>query len=407
MNSGIFLGFTEWQHLVFRKPERPEQNTKGFIDQKGGLMSTTALSAKKNALQNLMAKKNRPETKGKNTGLGTNDFMKLLVAQLKNQSPLKPADTKTFTNQLAQFTQVESLGNIDKKMGALLDQAKSSGQGRNITDYVGMQVTGEVTTMTIDKGNVSSGFYDLPKSARVKIVIRDDKGKVVKTLNQGEQKKGAYLINWDGTSDNGKPLPQGAYTYTVLANTGTGYQKLPANITGKVDAVAYQNGKAYLVVGRVLVDPASLTSATKPTDTPKDNAPSILDYLGRTVTSNFPIVQVKEGKVLGGKLGFHLDKPQDVTIKIYDAANKLVKTIKVPAKDTVAGNNKAHWDALADSGHRASDGLFYYKVETKDGPVKTPVSGKVTGIKYINGGQFLELGESGRLVSVSKISSVK
>lgn len=368
-----------------------------------------ATSAVQQTLSRLSAgKSSQTSQKDRTEGLGSQQFMKLLIAQLKHQSPLKPASAEKFSDQLAQYTQVESLSNIDKKMALLLDKAASSQASKEAAGYIGMRVTGSVNTMTIDKGNVTPGFYELSKSADVKIVIKDDKGNVVKTITQGQQKKGAYLINWNGTSDSGKPLSSGTYTYKVYANNGSGFKEVPTTVTGTVDAVAYQNGKAYLVVGRVLVDPASLTSVTKPESSDTASKPeALLHFLGKTVTSNFPIVQVKDGKVAGKKLGFSLDKPQDVTVKIYDANNKLVKTIKVPAKDTVAGKNGVKWDGLSESGSKASDGLYYYRVETEDGQAVTPVSGKVTGIQYIDGIPFLELGESGRLVSISKIDSIK
>ena len=40
------------------------------------------------------------------------DFLKLLVAQIKNQNPLNPADGVEFLTQLAQFSQLEQLINI-------------------------------------------------------------------------------------------------------------------------------------------------------------------------------------------------------------------------------------------------------------------------------------------------------
>jgi len=348
----------------------------------------------------------KKEDKSGGNKLGSEAFLTLLVAQLENQNPMDPADTDQFTDQLSQFSQLEQLINLNDKIDAMFDQATGLKGNNNILSYVGMQVTGTANAMTIEDGSVSSGFYNLTKEADVTIVIKDDKGNVVKTLNQGQQSPGSFLIAWDGTDKNGEALDEGTYTYTVLADAGHGYKQVPSTLTGTVDAVVYQNGVPYLMVGGMLLDPSSVTAATRPpeaTDTPI----SIMEYLGKTVSSNYPIVRVDQGQVTGEDLSFKLDVASDVTVTIYNAADKAVATINVPAKDTVAGDNQVNWDGMAGK-FPADDGLYYYTVTTADGTAATtPVTGEVTRIVNIKGGQYLELGESGRLVSLSSIISIQ
>jgi len=371
-------------------------------------MSTSSVES--DALSALRASYNAyeaEETKD-STAIGSEDFLTLLVAQLENQDPLNPTDTSQFTDQLAQYTQVEQLINLNDKMDVMLEGSTDSEATTNPTDFVGMQVTGTVNTMTIEDGGVTSGFYTLSESAEVVIVIEDSDGNVVTTLNEGQQETGSFLVTWDGTDDEGNSLDEGTYTYTVMADTGSGYEEVSSTITGTVDAVAYKNGTSYLVVGGVLIDPSSLTSATESSESSSDEtATSILEYLGKTVSSNYPLVQVDDGQVAGEDLGYNLETPSDVTITIYNASSEAVATIEVAAEDTVAGGNEVFWDALADTGYQVSDGLFYYTVEAESGTASTSVAGEVTGIQYVNGVQYLALGESGRMVSLSSITSVQ
>lgn len=343
------------------------------------------------------------EKTSKEDALGRDAFLTMLVAQLENQDPLNPLDGTDFSAQLAQFSQLEQLINLNDTMDSLAASSGKNSEGDAVS-YIGKQVTGNVDTMTVDEGAVSGGFYSLSKAADVMVSIADADGKTVKTLYPGQQTTGSHLISWDGTDNNGDAVEDGNYTYTVLANTGSGYAEVPSSITGTVSGVAYNDGKAYLVVQGILLDLDSVTAVSN-IDT-SGGSESALSYLGKTVTSNAPIVLVEDGDVSGDELTFKLDAQNEVTIKIYDVYDELVKTINVAAADTVAGENKVEWNGLSDTGYKAEDGLYYYTVKADSSYAKTPVSEEVSGIKYVNGGQYLVMKDSGRLVSLSTITGI-
>ena len=52
-------------------------------------------------------------------GLGKNDFLKLLIAQLRNQDPLKPMEDKEFIAQLAQFNTLEEMQQMNQSIEAM------------------------------------------------------------------------------------------------------------------------------------------------------------------------------------------------------------------------------------------------------------------------------------------------
>jgi flagellar basal-body rod modification protein FlgD len=102
---------------------------------------------------------NKPS--GKTTGpddLGKDDFMKLLLAQLKQQDPLKPMDDQQFIAQTAQFNSLEQMQTLNKTLTAVLDSqqlTEASGLiGKTIAaaGSDGKAVTGAVTGVSMVKG---------------------------------------------------------------------------------------------------------------------------------------------------------------------------------------------------------------------------------------------------------------
>ncbi|MCP3941208.1 MAG: flagellar hook capping protein [Desulfobacteraceae bacterium] len=334
--------------------------------------------------------------------LGKDDFLTMLVAQLENQDPLNPMDGTDFSAQLAQFSQLEQLMNLNASMTTLASSFSTESQ-KDMMSYIGKQVSGNVDSMQVENGGVSGGFFSLAQNADIIVNISDSSGKTIKTLYQGGKPPGAHLIEWDGTDADGDAVVDGTYKYSVLANTGSGYQEMPTSVTGVVDGIAYSNEIPYLVVQGILLDPDSLTSVSDVDGSglPQD---SILSYLGKTISSNQPIISVKDGVVSGEDLKFDLKENEAATIRIYDPWDNLVQTIVV--NDAVEGENLENWNAVGSDGHGVPEGLYYYTVETGSGTGTISVSEEVSGIEYANGSQYLVLKDSGRLVAISSITAI-
>lgn len=63
----------------------------------------------------------------KHTGkLGQNEFLKLLVTQLKHQDPLSPMKDKNFIAQMAQFSALEQMTKVNTNLGSLIKQSNDS-----------------------------------------------------------------------------------------------------------------------------------------------------------------------------------------------------------------------------------------------------------------------------------------
>jgi len=161
-------------------------------------------------------------------------FLKLLIAQMKNQDPLNPLDNAQVTSQMAQINTVQGISQLNTTMGAMLAQF----QGAQAISLSGRQVLVEGNSLNLTKADDalgSKGGYALSADAdRVTVDIKDDKGNVVKQLTLGAQKAGTNTFNWTGALENGLAA-QGKYTFDVKAYQGTTLVPVTALQSAKVE----------------------------------------------------------------------------------------------------------------------------------------------------------------------------
>ncbi|MBF0377731.1 MAG: hypothetical protein HQK72_09645 [Desulfamplus sp.] len=350
-------------------------------------------------------KTNDTEKKKEEDYLGREAFLKMLVAQLQNQDPLNPMEGSDFSAQLAQFSSLEQLINVNKSVESMAAAFEKSSE-TDASTLIGKEVTGNANSLDVTSGEPSIGRYTLPKEADVMVKISDSEGNVVRTLYPGQQTKGDYKIDWDGKDNGGSVVADGAYTYEVLANTGSGYATLPTTITGKVDGVTYQNGKAYLDIGGVLLSPDSII---KVADVKADEKTSMtaLDYLGKDISYSGHLFSVQGGELSGSGIQFELENQEDVVIEVIDSQGNVVNSVELTAENTAVGKNTINWDGTDSSGNAVSDGVYSYSVKSASGKAKSSESGEVTGIKYINGTQYLVAGDNSDLVNIASVTGIE
>jgi flagellar basal-body rod modification protein FlgD len=266
-----------------------------------------------------------------------------------------------------------------------------------------------VDSIEVEQGFASGWVYNLSEPSDVIITITNAQGKTVKTIVKGQQEAGTHSISWDGKDTQGKEVADGSYKYAVAANSGYGFTDIPAEVSGVVEAVAYRNGNPYLVVQGALLSPDSITAVAgseNTADTNHSTNESILGYLGQTIKSDKPVVQVANNAVSGAGLGFVLETQEPVIVNIMDGYGQTVRTIHMDAEDTREGENTVQWDGRTDTGDPVPDGLYYYGVDTASRTASASVSGEVSGIRNINNIQYLVLENTGRLVSPSAVTGI-
>lgn len=146
-------------------------------------------------------------------------FMKLLVAQMKNQDPLNPLDNAQMTSQIAQINTVGGIEKLNATVGSLLT-AFNRMQAQSATSLAGRDVLVEGRELRLEDG-ASRGGVLLEKAAEaVNVEILDPAGVVVRTITLGPQPAGARTFEWDGRLADGTQAADGNWRMRATAMTG-------------------------------------------------------------------------------------------------------------------------------------------------------------------------------------------
>ena len=148
--------------------------------------------------------------------MGKQDFLTLLVAQLKNQDPLNPDNPTEFTAQLAQFSSLEQLTNLNTSMGDMVSATNNSTK-ISALGMIGKEVTFTGSSFTYDSAPVQLGYTLDGPASQVQLLIQDSNGQPVQTLNGTDLTKGNHILSWNGQNQNGTAMPAGTYKVIIQA----------------------------------------------------------------------------------------------------------------------------------------------------------------------------------------------
>lgn len=188
--------------------------------------------------------------------LGKDQFLELLVAQMNNQDPLSPQENGEFIAQLAQFSTVEGIGNLNTSMESLLSGYQSS-QALQASSMVGRTVIVPADQAVVDTEAGLEGQLALQQnSTNVFVNIYDQAGSLVKTINLGSQEAGMHDFAWDGTDASGNLAEPGIYTVEAMASIDGKNTQMATLLPANVDSVSIGAGSS----GEMLLNVAGLGS---------------------------------------------------------------------------------------------------------------------------------------------------
>lgn len=219
-----------------------------------------------NELQN-GTKISSKEDKG---AIGKDGFMRLLLAQLRNQDPQNPLQSHEFASQLAQFTAVEQLFNINAKLDRNLDLDIKLSQsiGNSLaTTIVGKNLRAIGNQISLDKGSASKVYINLSKSvSKVIVSIYDSNDTLVRREELDKKTAGDFTYVWDGKNNDNVDMMDGIYTFSIDA-AGNNGASIPISffMGGHITGVKFNSDNATMfLVGALNINVSDVIMITEP-----------------------------------------------------------------------------------------------------------------------------------------------
>ncbi len=181
------------------------------------------------------------------------DFLQILLAEVKNQDPTSPTDPTQYISEMTGFSQLQQLSEMNAALSSML---RSNNSLQSSAAFIGRQVTAQGSSIGVAQGNASSIVFTPAAAGDYQAVITDSAGRQVDSVKLTVTSAGVpFTFSWEppsGTAD-------GIYTVTVLAPGGTPVSGL--NERGAVKSIQLVNGAVVLDLGGGLTVPISAVSA--------------------------------------------------------------------------------------------------------------------------------------------------
>jgi flagellar basal-body rod modification protein FlgD len=192
-------------------------------------------------------------------------FLTLLTAQLKNQDPLSPMDTNTFTQQLVSMNGVQQQLLSNTLLQQLVNQSTGAGSIGSAVSLIGKAVTSQSSVQALQNGAASWNYNLASNASRATLEVQDANGNIVWTGAAPSLSAGANTFTWNGQTTSGQTLSSGNYTLSVAA-TDSNSQSVAATVSiqGTVTGVQTAGGVTQVDVGPVPVNFSTVTSVSNP-----------------------------------------------------------------------------------------------------------------------------------------------
>lgn len=210
-----------------------------------------------------------PSKKVRTTGndkLDKDAFFKLMLAQMKNQDPTNPMKSHETAAQLATFSQLEQMQNMNTTLTDMKNGQKPNEQFQMLS-LIGKAVAGDSAKVIHSNADRDHDFrFNLPTdSSEVEIKITNADGAEVRKYNLKSLKKGDNKITWNSLDEKGMKILPGEYNFSIEAKDGGGKKMaIKTDFEGVISGVNYTPEGPVLLVGNQTIRMRDVKKITDP-----------------------------------------------------------------------------------------------------------------------------------------------
>lgn len=238
------------------------------------------------AVLNKAADKNWSDDKKRVAGHGNANmdkdaFFKLMLAQLKNQDPMNPLKNHEMAAQLAQFSSLEQMTNMNTTLTKLEGKATQP-ENFQALNLIGKTVAGDSSKVVRTQFDKEHDFnFNLPQDAsEATVKLFGTRGEMLREYKLTNLKAGENKLTWNGNNESGIKQPAGEYSFKVEAKNSVG-GKIPVStqFKGEITGLSFSAEGPVLQVGSQTIkmkDISQITdSSAKPLDQNLKNSTSL------------------------------------------------------------------------------------------------------------------------------------
>ncbi len=349
--------------------------------------------------------------------MGKDQFLQLLVTQLRYQDPLNPMENTEFVSQLAQFRSLESSSNIESAIGKLSDSFKDTvdaqkNSAQSITNSSAVSMIGKIVRLKQTEinwmakaGQKEELRINLGNSDQAVIRIKDKDGNMVRSMSANEKdSENSQTIVWDGKSDTGELVSSGKYTISIDGEDKNSelYAFVQDTITGvrfNSDGTVVKIGGKELPLSNVM-DVSSGTTGSANIITSQ----TAVSMIGKNIRVRQDSIYYQNKDNENIPISINTGGRSQVAVEITDKKGNTVYSTTAVADDT--GVADFSWNGQTSTGSFAEAGEYFIRIagQNQDPTLYSFAEGTVTGVMNLGGDARLRVG--GISVSLSDIIDI-
>jgi flagellar basal-body rod modification protein FlgD len=339
-------------------------------------------------------------TATKTDELGKDDFLQLLVTQLRFQDPLNPMDNTQFISQLAQFRALEANSNVEAAVKGLDKSFQSSIEAQNtsansMASTAAVSLIGKTARMQVEniKWHASAGEkIDIPVyiggNLGATVEITDADGNVVRTFQAtGKDSENTVNLVWDGRTDKGSIASAGTYKVHIVGEEKD--DSLYAFVEDVVTGVRFTDDNALVKIHGLEIPLSHILDVAQGSSEGQGQVLSegtAVSLLGKNVRVRQDTVNFNQHDDESIGIKVNADAGKTVQLAICNKAGETVQTLTAKAAEN--GVAFFTWNGTQTSGGYSPAGTYTLKIagEDRDPSLYAFVEGRVDGVSNLPGG---------------------